>query len=148
MSSPEKKYEKYIGHDLGTRKWKIPVDRLIQYQKVTGDTRPEYLKDGLMSPAFTCVLVREAGNKSTREIVDENGEKLIKNPLKILHASQGYEFLKLPKAGTEMTVKSHVSNVYIKRNKLNIETVQECLDEQGNLCIKVKNRIVVRDGGF
>lgn len=148
MSEQQEEFRKFIGYDLGTRTWRIPTDRLKQYQTATGDTRTEYMKDALMSPAFTCVLVREAGNKSTREIVDKNGNRLIKDPLKILHAAQGYEFFKLPKSGTTMTVKSHIANVYVKREKLNIETTQECFDENNELCVKVNHRIVVRQGGF
>ena len=139
----ENKFKKFIGHKLEDGKWVLPAERMKQYQTAVSDTRPEYVSENpLSSPAFTCVLALEARKKHVSTIPG-----LIKDYSKVLHASQGYEFFKLPKAGTEIITKSHISNVYIKREKLWIETTTDCYDGK-DLCIKVINKIAVRKGGF
>ncbi|MHA1376819.1 MAG: FAS1-like dehydratase domain-containing protein [Candidatus Helarchaeota archaeon] len=139
----EEKYKKFIGYKLKEGIWTLPAERMKQYQIAVGDTRPEYMSDKpIASPAFTCVLVLEARKQHVKDVpglgIDYS---------KVLHASQAYEFFKPLKAGTTVTTKSHISNIYVKREKLWIESTIDCYD--GNdLCIKVINKLVVRKGGF
>ena len=139
----EESYKKFIGYKLEEGKWVLPAERMKQYQKAVGDTRPEYMSENpLSSPAFTCVLALEARKQHVKDIPGLNIDYS-----KVLHASQAYEFFKQPRAGTEIITKSHISNIYIKREKLWIETTTDCVDGD-DLCIRIINKIVVRKGGF
>lgn len=139
----EEYFKGFIGYELKEGKWVIPAERLKQYQMAVGDTRSEYMsEDPIASPAFACVVVLEARKEHLKDIPG-----FIKDYSKVLHASQAYEFFKPIRANTEITTKSHVSNVYIKNEKLWIETTIDCFDGD-ELCVRVLNKIVVREGGF
>ncbi len=136
-------YKKFIDHELKEGRWVLPAERMKQYQKAVEDMRPEYISDNpITSPAFTCVTVLEARKEHVKDVPGINIDYS-----KVLHASQAYEFFKLPKAGTEIRTKSRISDIYIKREKLWIETTIDCYDGD-QLCIRVINKIVVRKGGF
>ncbi|MHA1299624.1 MAG: FAS1-like dehydratase domain-containing protein [Candidatus Helarchaeota archaeon] len=139
----EEKYKKFIGYKLKEGSWTLPAERMKQYQTAVGDTRPEYMSDNpIASPAFTCVLVLEARKQHVKDVPGLNIDYS-----KVLHASQAYEFFKPLKSGRKITTKSYISDIYVKREKLWIESTIDCYD--GNdLCVKVINKLVVRKGGF
>ncbi|NVM02916.1 MAG: MaoC family dehydratase N-terminal domain-containing protein [Candidatus Helarchaeota archaeon] len=139
----EEAFKKFIGYKLKEGKWILPSERMKQYQTAVGDTRTEYMsKNPISSPAFTCVLVLEARKQHVKDIPGLNIDYT-----KVLHASQAYEFFKPLKAGSEIVTKNYISDIYIKREKLWIETTIDCYDGD-DLCVKVINKIVVRKGGF
>ncbi|MFX1450674.1 MAG: MaoC family dehydratase N-terminal domain-containing protein [Promethearchaeota archaeon] len=139
----EDRFKKFIGYELKEGKWIVPAERLKQYQTAVGDLRPEYISNNpISSPAFTCVLVLEARKQHVKDVPGLNIDYS-----KVLHASQTYEFFKPLKAGVEIVTKNHISDIYVKREKLWIETTIDCYDGD-DLCVKVVNKIVVRKGGF
>ena len=139
----EDRFKKFIGYKLEEGSWTLPIERMKQYQRAVGDIRPEYMGEKpIASPAFTCVLILEARTQHVKDVPGINIDYS-----KVLHASQAYEFYKPLKGGAIITTKSYISNIYIKREKLWVESTIDCYDRD-DLCVKVINKLVVRKGGF
>ncbi|NHI92475.1 MAG: hypothetical protein EAX96_08220 [Candidatus Lokiarchaeota archaeon] len=138
-------FDGFIGNSLGEKNWKIPKERFIQYQRAIGDLRMEYIEEEnpRISVSFLAVVLREVKLKHFKEF-----SELVKDPLKILHASQSYKILgHLPRVGTEIKAKGIIHDIYIKRDKLNLISKTELFDGNTKFA-EAFSRIVVREGGF
>ena len=138
-------FDGYIGNDLGENTWKIPKERFLAYQRAVGDLRMEYIEEDKpkISTSFLAVVLREVKLKHFRDIPD-----LVKDPLKILHASQSYKILaSMPRVGTEIRAKGTIHDIFIKREKLYLISKTE-LFEGNNKFAEAYSRIVVRKGGY
>lgn len=134
----------YIGREYPPGKpITVTPDAVKKFAESVGDMRPEYLNGNLALPSFANhVFVRSLGGA----IVALKG--LIKNPGKILHAGQTYEYLAPVKPGETLTTTGKVANVYEKANMLWIVTEAEAKNAEGGVCMKATMTLAVRPGGY
>ena len=106
MSERDNEYfQQFVGMKIGPDKYRIKGKKLSEYAKAIGDLNPKYYVEppkeeevkadfsGIVAhPAFAATYTVPGVLMSLPEVVDKNGEKLIKNIGKLLHTAQIYDY--------------------------------------------------------
>ncbi|MBI4361787.1 MAG: MaoC family dehydratase N-terminal domain-containing protein [Euryarchaeota archaeon] len=137
-------YKEYIGKGYPPGKpISVTADAVKKFAESVGDMRPDYLNGSLALPSFANhIFVKSLGGA----VVALKG--LVKNPGKILHAGETYEYIEPVKPGDTITTTGKVANVYEKANMLWIVTEAEAQNQHGRTAIKATMTLAVRPGGF
>lgn len=165
--SEEEKMEKlkgFIGTDFGKKSSRVKGKNMVAFAKSIFDENPKYTQVGTDSegkpdysgivahPAFPASFTVNTGGPLYNMIglKYENGDPVIKNPGKLLHTAQKYDYTNcVPiKHGMKLTTNGIVSNMEIKAGILWIESELTTLNEKSELVVKTTVNVGIRSGGW
>jgi acyl dehydratase len=144
MAEEREKYREYIGRELPPGKpYKVTAEAIQKYAQACGEENEEYLSGKIAPPAFSSVYTL----KSLGGVISAT-KGLIKNPLKILHAGQAYEYFEPIRPGDELVSSGKIVDVYEKGKLLWVIVSATTNNQEGKKVSETKITIAVRPGGF
>lgn len=146
--------EKFMSIEIPPVKTKVRSKNLAKFAKSIGAKKAKYFdKDNPVDhPAYLgTIVVKALLSLADVAVTDDDGnnQKLILNPLKVVHAGQDYEFTDVPlKDGDIILTTGKLSEVYVKNGMLFIFADCETKNEAGELLLKTRISAICREGGF
>lgn len=142
MADP--RWAEYVGREMAPGKpLNVTADAIKKFAESVGDNRPEYLSGSLAPPAFANhIFVKSLGGG----IAAMKG--LIKNPLKVLHAGETYEYMGPVKAGDTLTTTGKIKDVNERSNMLWVSMESVAKNQSGQEVIRAVMTLAVRSGGY
>lgn len=144
----ESKYDKYVGMTFPPVSFEVTGERIRNYAKATDDMKPEFLeKDDskLVAPlAFTSVYWISSFIHLGKLVSDG----IIKDPSRLLHGGQRYEFLKPVKPGDKLELQTEIKDIYVKSNMLFLVFNITVKNQNNEMVSKITTTFIIRPGGF
>lgn len=141
----QEKYKDYIGKKIPStgKPYVVDAEKIIKFAKAVHETDEDYLSGRVAPLSFaSAYYLKSFGG------VFEAVKGLFKDPLKLLHAGQTYEFFDRVQPGDELLTSGRIADVYVKNNMLWIIIEGTTVNQHGNVVTRSKVTWVIRPGGF
>ncbi len=160
----EEYFKQFIGLEFGSDKYRIKGKNLSAYSRAIGDLNPKFFMEkpeGDEKPDYSKILAHP-GYAATytipgllmrlAEVVDSDGEKLVKSIGKLLHTSQEYNYDgcdPLTQADKKVYTKGKIVDVFVKGERLWVELLYTSTnqDETKTYC-RTTIKGLLKKGGF
>ncbi len=157
-------FKQFIGKEFGSDKYRIKGKNLCAYSKAIGDLNPAFYLEKpegdekadyskiVAHPAYAATYTIPGLLMRLAEVVDDNGEKLVKSIGKLLHTSQEYNYDgcdPLTEDDKKVFTKGKIVDMVVKGERLWTELVYTTTnqDETKTFC-RTTVKGLLKKGGF
>ncbi len=158
-------FQQYVGMKIGPDRYRIKGKKLSAYAKAVGDLNPKYYveppkEEGVKAdyskivahPSYASTYTIPGVLMSLPEVVDDKGEKLIKNIGKLLHTAQIYDYEgceSLRAADKQVITTGVIKKLFLKGDKLWVEILFTSTNQdKSKIFCKTTLKGLMRKGGY